>query len=154
MQTIFSVVRLKLGLCFYSVPKYHLHRFRRPKLFCLWVNIISKYVIFLRFVIIYMVISVQIRLWIANVFFLFITARFDPDSRGRSVAHLGKVVPSPNEGASRDSNTHSHFYEGYNPLTSSTNYPLVPVYLFVIEVNHIGPYSLFKNPFDGFLIKL
>ena len=43
-------------------------------------------------------------------FFLLITARFNPDSRGRSIAHIGKVVPSPTESASRDSNTRYIFY--------------------------------------------
>ena len=46
------------------------------------------------------------------IIFLLITARFNPDSRGRSVAHIGKVVPSSNESASRESNTRSHSYTG------------------------------------------
>ena len=40
----------------------------------------------------------------------FITAQFNLDSRGRSVAHIEKVVPSPNESASRDSNMCFHPY--------------------------------------------
>ena len=57
-------------------------------------------------------------------FIWLITARFNPDSRGMSVAHIGKVVSSPNESVSRDSNTRSHPYGGCSPLTSSTNYPI------------------------------
>ena len=60
-------------------------------------------------------------------FFWLITARFNPESRGMSVAHIGKVVPSPNKSASRESNTRSHPYGVCSPLTSSTNYPLVAV---------------------------
>ena len=44
--------------------------------------------------------------------------RFSPDSRGKSVAHIGKVVPSPNESVSQDSNTRFHPYGDCSPLTS------------------------------------
>ena len=55
------------------------------------------------------------------IFFWLITARFNPDSRGNSVAHISKVVPFSNENASRDSNTHSHPYGSCSPFTNSTN---------------------------------
>ena len=57
---------------------------------------------------------------LTNIFFWLFTARFNPDSRGRSVAHIGKVVPSPNESASRESNTLFHPYGGCSPLSIST----------------------------------
>ena len=47
------------------------------------------------------------------MFFLLITARFNPDSSGRSVTHIGKVVLSPSE------NTRSHPYGGRSSCSCS-----------------------------------
>ena len=71
------------------------------------------------------------------------TVWFNPDSRGktRSVAHIGKVVPSPNESASRDSDTRSHPYRvvAHLPAQSIINWwgegsiegSLFPLYLYI-----------------------
>ena len=68
-----------------------------------------------------------------NIFWL-ITVRFNSDSRGRSVAHISNVAPSPNENASRDLDTHFHPYGVCSPLTNSTNYLLV-ILLNILVIN-------------------
>ena len=52
---------------------------------------------------------------------------------GRSVVHIDKAVPSPNESASRDSNTRSPPSGGCSPLTSLTNYSLVVRSFFFVK---------------------